>query len=157
MSEEKPDFRKGFERGKDGVLVWVGGVGARYNDPGEAVKCQSGGQLRLSCTDRVYGLFSRGICGKTAKHDPDANGNPTKCGNHSKAAYERREAKKDATNARWGRQWNADHEEIKAKKALEAALEQIASGHNDPRQLAVEALARLKAARAAVKAAYAKT
>ena len=156
MSETKPDAIKGFERGADGVLVWLGGIGATYRDPGEAVKTIWGGKLRFSCTQRTYGPFSGGICDHSAKHDPDANGNPTKCGTHSKAAFARREAKKDATAARWRRQWAADNAVSEAKRGLRTALEQIAAGHNDPRQLATEALARLTAAHEESKAAYAK-
>lgn len=37
-------------------------------------------------------------CSNKAKHDLDENGKPTKCGTHSKAAEERRRAKKQA---RW--------------------------------------------------------
>lgn len=147
---------KGFTRDKDGVLVWNGGIGNSYRDPGEAVKFHYAGKLRFGCTERRYGLMRSASCYLAAKHDPDANGHPTKCGLHSKAAYEKRNAKKDATTERWKRQWQADGELHEAQKALEAALSQIASGHNDPRQHAAEALARLDAARKAVKEAYAK-
>lgn len=147
---------KGFERCKDGVLKWVGGIGSRYQDPAEAVRFYWAGELRLGCTERCFSVFSSAPCSKVAKHDPDANGNFTKCGLHSKAAYEKRNAKKDATSARRKRQWAADHAESDAKKALEKLVRAIAEGHNDPRSAAMEAVAALDAARAEVKAAYTK-
>lgn len=147
---------KGFTRDKDGVLVWNSGIGARYNDPKEAVRFYWAGQLRVGCTERIGTVLSSGPCGKTAKHDPDARGHLTKCGLHSKAAYDRRNAKKDATEARWKQQWKADSDLRDAQKALEPALQQIAKGHNNPRELAFDALERLYDARMAVKTAYAK-
>lgn len=147
---------KGFTRDKDGVLVWQGGIGNSYRDPGEAVKFHYAGKLHFGCTERRYGLMRSASCDNAAKYDPDANGNPTKCGNHSKAAYERRNAKKDATEKRWRQQWQADAALREAQSALEPALRQIVQGHNNPRELAFEVLERLHEAREAQKAAHKK-
>ena len=116
-------------------------------------KCVSRGRAAPTTSG---GLMRSAACDNAAKYDPDANGNPTKCGNHCKAAYERRNAKKDATTARWHRQWAANAQLADAQKALEAALVEIMDGHNDPRQLAHDTLGRLRAAREESKAAHAK-
>lgn len=152
----KPDHPNGFKRDKDGVLIWVSGMGVSYKDPGEAVRFYDGGNLKPGCNARLFGLLSSHGCRKTPKHDPDANGRPTKCGNHCKAALERREAKKDATTARWKRQWAADHAVSDAERAIEATLRAIAAGHNDPRAAATEVIEKLDAARAEARAAYQK-
>lgn len=146
----------GLTRHESGVLVWTGGLGARYQDPGEAVMNHCAEKLVPSCTERVMGSYHSGPCGNTPRHDPDANGRPTKCGNHSKAAHARRAAKKEATEARWKAQWRADGDVHDANKAVEVALRQIAEGHNDPRTLAEETIQRLDAARDARRVAYQK-
>ena len=152
-----PKPMQGFVRGPDGILEWHGGMGRHsYNDPKEAVKTYDKGKLRLGCGARVFSTFSSHPCGNTPKHDPDANGNPTRCGLHSAAAIVRKEAKKDATMARWKRQWNAADALHAAQKGLEEALEKIVAGHNDPRSLASETLEALKAARAESREANAK-
>lgn len=55
---------------------------------------------RIYCTEMVLspGGFTPIWCAKTAIHDPDEDGNPTKCGTHSEKAKARRYAKK---RARW--------------------------------------------------------
>lgn len=126
---------RGFTRGADGILEWHGG--RDYDDPGEAIKTWRAGELRLGCNQLVYGEHSFSPCGKPPKHDPDANGRMTKCGAHCAASTARREAdflRKQALRD--------------AVAGLEPALRQIADGHNDPRALAQEVIARLDQARA---------
>lgn len=68
------------------------------------------------------------------------------CGLHDPVAVK---AKREAREAKWQTQWNAERAEAAEKKrqtdlrndALDA-LKQIASGHNDPRTLALETLAK---------------
>lgn len=79
-------------------------------------------------------------CRSKAKFDPDENGNPTTCRIHSEAyvAEKRRVAreKHEAAMAKNRIKWNANK--------FHAALVEIAAGHNDPRALAAEVLARLE-------------
>lgn len=139
----------GLVRDKDGLLYWTGG--RFYRDPGEAVKTWWAGELRISCAAPVYGDWSYKPCGKIAKHDPDANGNPTRCGTHCASAVAKREAASQAREAARQAKWGADKRLGKARADLEQALRLIALGHNDPRTLAQEALAELEAAREAAK------
>ena len=100
------------------------------------------GELRSGCTDNVMSSFHSAPCGNAAKHDPDINGNPTKCGHHSAAAKARKKAKRDerdrAERAKWALRdalwrWNGERDDI---------IRKIAEGHNDPRGLCLDWLAR---------------
>lgn len=137
---------KGLVRDGDGILAWQGG--RHYSDPGEAVKTWWRGELRIGCAEEIFQNWSSHPCGKTPKHDPDANGRPTKCGTHSASAKAKREA---ASHARWKEaKAKALRQDAigKARAEVEPALRRIAEGHNDPRGLAQEVIAALDAARA---------
>lgn len=142
---------RGLVRESDGLLAWHGG--SRYEDPGETVKTWWAGVLRIGCAESVWGNHSSSPCGKTAKHDPDAKGNPTRCGLHSVAAKAKKKSAAAARNAARRTKWDNQAALTKAEKEIEVALRFIATGHNDPRALAQGVLAELDAARDAVKGA----
>ena len=135
------DTPKGFRRRSDGVLEMAPGHHRHTCDPGEAVMVHYGGESRLGCTERVWSRDIRChdyMCGKRPKHDPDHNGNPTKCGIHSQEAKEKRAAKSDA-------KWQAREKEWKRKKEIQSLklealqlIRAIADGHNDPRSACAE-------------------
>lgn len=136
----------GLVRDRDGNLVWNGGKG--YEDPGEAVKTWWAGEARFGCAERVMRGMWAAPCGKKAKNDPDARGNPTRCGVHCAKEKGRRAAEQDARFAASRKAFDEKMAVVSAEKALEAAMREIANGHNDPRSLAREVLSRLDAARA---------
>lgn len=90
-----------------------------------------------------YGYYA---CGNSAIHDPDADGNPTKCGTHSSAAIMRDAERKKATNLKWKAEFDRKQAIRKAEAAILPALRQIADGYNDPRGLATEVVSALDAA-----------
>ena len=136
---------KGLVRGADGVLEWHGG--RRYEDPGEAVKTWWAGELRLGCNFRAFRNYSSFPCGKTPRHDPDANGRMTRCGVHCAAATDRRKAKQAERLEAWSAALDREVAVSSAVAALEPALRRIAEGHNNPRDFAAEVIAALDAAR----------
>lgn len=140
---------RGLVRGSDGLLAWHGG--SYYEDPGEAVKTWWAGVLRISCAESVWSNYSSAPCGKTAKHDPDANGHLTRCGLHSVAAKAKKKAAAAARDAAWRTKWDNQAALTKAEKEIEVALRFIAAGHNDPRALAQGVLAELDACRERMK------
>lgn len=94
------------------------------------------------CAESVWGggaLF-QSQCKRKAVCDPDENGNPTTCKQHSEAARSERramiEAKRSAGMAHFKMRNMAPR--------MRDALQQIADGHNDPRALAKEVLEKLK-------------
>lgn len=99
------------------------------------------------CTyDRVSspGTYSYSRCWNPAKHDPDEDGNPTRCGIHSAAAKARRKAKSDA-------QYEKHRQESLRRSTLAnlraeamTIVRQIAEGHNDPRGLAGDWVSRFE-------------
>lgn len=141
----------GWERAEDGVLLWYGGAGSRYADPGEAMRFVGQRGEHFRCTERRIGGWRVTCCGAVAKHDPDAQGNPTKCGIHSAAAKAKREAKKAESVERMWAVMQANERVSKAEAAVFKALKDVADGHNNPRRLARETLTELAAARAARK------
>lgn len=136
---------EGLVRGPDGVLEWRGG--RFYKDPGEAVKTWWAGVLRCGCTERIFENYASHPCGKVPKYDPDAKGNPTKCGTHRQAAKDRRKAESEARRVKWQEGWEAKGRLREAERDVERALRRIADGHNDPRGLAQEVLSALQLAR----------
>lgn len=98
------------------------------------------------CNERIFSGWRHHRCGKPAKHDPDSDGNFTRCGIHCAAAVEKRRAKSDAKMAaeKTIRLRNAAIN--KATNALLPAMREIAAGHNDPRALAQAVIAELDAA-----------
>ena len=139
---------EGFERDKDGILIQKPmGFMRHYRDPGEAIKTWRAGELRLGCNEQMFANHCGYPCGKKPTHDPDANGNFTKCGIHCKAAKEKREAKSRANYAAWKNNLDRNWAISDATKALEPALRKIAAGHNDARGLAEEVIAALDEAR----------
>ena len=89
------DAPEGFIRAKDGVLELKPGETfiALRNHPREAVRVAD----KFLCWEFVVsGQWSNEACQKTAKHDPDQNGNPTRCGVHCAEAKAKRKAKGDA-------------------------------------------------------------
>ena len=100
----------------------------------------------ISCTERIWKERRGRRCTTAAKYDPDATGKLTKCGTHCAAAKEKRNAKFQAAMAERRAKWDRDRQIHDAKANLIPALRQIAAGHNDPRDLAIEVLAALDAA-----------
>jgi hypothetical protein len=135
-----------LKRDSDGVLMYRPG-GRYYEEPQEAIKIRRAGELRLGCNAQMYDNFSSWPCSKTPKYDPDANGRPTKCGTHCAEANRKRQEKRAASNAAYMAKIEKTGAIRSAEKALEYALRQIASGHNDPRGLAQDVLSALDAAR----------
>lgn len=144
---------RGFERDADGVLCWGAGKGrVNYCDPGEAVKCWWAGERVFRCTERSFSHYSSHPCGHQAKYDPDANGNPTKCGHHRAAAKKRKaeaaEAKRAAREAEDRRRWlrrKAAAERQALKDEAVTLIQRIAEGHNDPRSACQDWLDRFSA------------
>lgn len=134
---------RGLTRGSDGILVWNGG--ARYITPKEAVKMQTSQGIVCVCNEAAYGFgYYGGPCGNRAKHDPDANGNPTKCGVHSKEGVEKRKAKQAAKDAERDAFWKKHNAYEAARQAVFDNMRAIAHGHNDPRALAKTTIAELE-------------
>ena len=132
---------QGLVRDHDGLLVWHGG--RHYADPGEAVKTWWAGKTRIGCAESVFANWSSSPCGNVPKHDPDANGNPTRCGVHCASAKAKRKAASDARYEAHKAKWTNQRALAEAERGLEASLRRIAEGHNDPRSLAQEVLAEL--------------
>ena len=101
------------------------------------------GEQFWGCTDRVPQQPSPRMsrCSNRAKHDPDADGNPTKCGVHSDAAKAKRKAKSDAKYAEWRAKSNREANIRKINAEMLPLIESIAAGHNDPRGACLEWLA----------------
>lgn len=133
------------ERDTDGVLIIQPGV--RYTDPGEALKRWWAGRLVLTCTEGMYSNYASRPCDRKPTCDPDHNGNPTKCKQHSAEGKAKRKAAAKARSDKMVAGWKRDAAIHEAQKAVEPALRRIAEGHNDPRSLAQEVLAALDAAR----------
>lgn len=148
-NEAKRGPGSGLVRGDDGILVWHGG--RRYSDPREAVKTWGAGVLRCGCTEMIISNYSSHPCGNIPKHDPDANGNLTRCGMHSASAKAKRKAAQEKRDASIRRKLEMQALLSKANAAVEPALRQIAEGHNDPRSLAFGIIAAIDAARSAIK------
>lgn len=145
----------GLKRAADGVLEWHGG--RHYDEPDEAVRSYHKGVLAIRCNARIFAMWSSGVCENTAKHDPDKNGNLTKCGRHCAEAVAKKKAKQAAEDERRSRQWDARAALHKAELEIERSLRKIAEGHNDPRSLAKEVLDAVDAARDEKAAANAKS
>lgn len=145
MTDKKPYLI----RGDDGVLHQrsVSWGCEAYADPGEAIKVWFAGELRPSCTERVHSGYSGGPCRNKPKHDPDHNGNPTKCGHHSAAAKQRKKDKADERDRKWREKWNRDSAIRALNVQRDEIIQKIAAGHNDPRGLCqdwLDAMAKLK-------------
>lgn len=140
----------GLVRAADGILEWHGGRHYNTPEPNEAVKSYRSGVMAVRCNESVSSTWSSGPCGKTAKFDADKNGHLTKCGHHSAEAMAKKDAKKKATYSRWKAEWAARDAIHNAEAQIEAALQRIADGHNDPRSLAQETLQKVKEAREAM-------
>ena len=139
----------GLVRGDDGLLRWTGG--RHYNEPGEAVKTWWKGELRLGCNAEVFSNWSSHPCGATPKHDPDANGNLTRCGRHSLEAMEKARARREKEDEERRIASKNRVALCLAEKEIEVALRSISAGHNDPRALAQRVIDAVDAARIAVK------
>jgi hypothetical protein len=99
------------------------------------------------CTESIWHSPRwRSGCGNAAKHDPNKNGVPTKCGIHSNAAKAKREAKYQAATQVRRVKWDQQRAQHDAMAKVIPALRQIAAGYNDPRGLAQEVIAALDAA-----------
>lgn len=131
-----------LKRDDDGWLIWQGD--RHYKEPNEAIKTWWAGELRPGCNARVYGHWSSAPCGKTPKHDPDAQGRPTKCGIHCAAAVERRKAKQSARDKERRDKFKARQERAKVSGELTEIVMRIAAGHNDPRSLCADWVDRAK-------------
>ena len=113
-----------------------------YCEPSErkARKSWWKGEQRWGCTAAVHnggGSVGFHSCGKAAKHDPDPDGNPTRCGIHSNEAIKRRKEKSDAYYKDLFQKMDekAARRERQRQKLADAVaiVEAIAEGHNDPR------------------------
>jgi hypothetical protein len=104
------------------------------------------GERYWQCTEHVFSgerCDMRGHqCGKTATKDPDADGNPTKCGIHSAEG----KAKKAAKRADKWQEYKAkaDRANLERVLSIEARniVRLIADGHNDARGLCADWIAR---------------
>lgn len=136
----------GLQRTKDGRLYWSGG--RHYTPPkdNEALLTWWAGELRPGCNAEVHDTWTSGPCGNTPKHDPDAQGRPTKCGTHCEAAVAKRKAKADARYAAQKAKWARQREQDALRREMLNVILRIAAGHNDPRGLASDWVERAEAA-----------
>lgn len=145
MSAEKPYFI----RGDDGILRKNPALNPwerrAYADPGEALNIERGNKFSLGCTHKRFENYSSFPCGKTPKHDPDANGRPTKCGIHSAEHIKRRKYKQDAKYAAETLKWARQREQASIRAEMLPLIRSIADGHNDPRTACREWLDRYEA------------
>ena len=134
------DTPEGWRRREDGILEPDPGIQRRAIHE-EAVLNRDGSfQCRARVSSRDAWRMSN--CANPAKHDPDKNGNPTKCGIHCKAAVEKRKAKSDAKHEEWLKRHDLNDQRRKIQAELEPIIRQIAGGHNDPRGLCSDWLKR---------------
>ena len=77
-------------------------------------------------------------CTRKAICDPDKDGNPTTCKQHSQEASKARKDKRDAEYARQSREWAFKRN----GERFYDALKLIAEGHNDPRSLAQDVISK---------------
>ena len=140
------DKKPPFVRGKDGILKINPDLSPwdhrSYQPPDEALNVFDRGELRLGCTHRRFENYSSFPCGNKPKHDPDANGRPTRCGIHSSAAEQRRKDKRDSKMQEWcdNRARGAALRDVRAE--MIPLIQSIADGHNDPRSACSEWLAK---------------
>lgn len=104
------------------------------------------GERFWQCTEHVFSGARHDIrghkCCKTATKDPDADGNPTKCGLHSVEGKAKRKAKHEE---RWlAYKSKADRTNLESVLTREAReiVRLIADGHNDARGLCAEWVAK---------------
>ena len=127
-----------FVRNSDGLLqphpeaTWMR---AHYKDPGEAILTWYAGERRFGCAHSVFKNYRSEPCGNKAKHDPDHNGNPTKCGHHSQAALARKAQKQAYRDAARKAQWDFEKAVRNHNFERDEIIRKIAKGHNDPRGL----------------------
>jgi len=132
------DFVPYLKRADDGVLQVnevAGWLKESYKDPGEAIRTWWAGERRFGCTHRSFSHYRSHPCGNAAKHDPDHNGNPTKCGHHSQAAFERKAEKKAERDAKREADWQHKKAVYDYYAERHEIIVKIAEGHNDPRGL----------------------
>ena len=138
-------------RGDDGILIRNSEISVwdrrSYREPDEAINVKDGKGLRLGCNHRMFQNYSSFPCGKKPKHDPDANGNLTKCGIHSAAAIQRRQDKSNAKMQAWRDEIHKKAEISRLRDEMLPLIRAIADGHNDPRSACVEWLDRYNAAK----------
>lgn len=144
MTQKKPYLI----RGDDGFLRRANGFTEPYSEPNEAIIGRVKGVDVFVCTERKSaGYFGSSPCGNKAKHDPDHNGNPTKCGHHSAAAKQRKKDKADERHRKWQEKWSRDSAVRALNVQRDEIIQKIAAGHNDPRGLCqdwLDAMAKLK-------------
>lgn len=96
-----------------------------------------------NCGQRMFAHWSAYQYGNPAKHDPNDEGMPTRCGVHCKSAVEKRRVKADQ-KTKETEKLNAERYRARLLGRAEIqALIQISKGHNDPRRLAIETLENL--------------
>jgi hypothetical protein len=108
------------------------------------------GETSRGCTyDMVQspGMLGFSLCTNGAKHDPDDNGDPTRCGVHSEAATERRNAKQKKLRDEQTAKWARSNRLGELRRELSVIVKQIAEGHNDPRALCQDWIVRNDAAK----------
>ena len=111
------------------------------------VKASPRGDGKWNCRTEVpmsqgYGYC---LCSNPAKHDPDENGNPTKCGKHSVEGLAKRDAKREERNQKWKIEFERKQKLFRLEREKIEIIESIAAGHNDPRSLCSDYLDRLAA------------
>jgi len=90
------------------------------------------------CAAHVSGAGWGGSqCQRKATCDPNEDGKPTTCKQHSDSSMNARREKQRAAQETDMAKW----QERYAAPRMRAALQKIADGHNDPRSLAQEVLA----------------
>lgn len=128
---------KGYQRREDGLLEPINGFIGHRGKPQEAVLTWWAGKRLLGCIQDVHkgGGMGFHMCGNRAKHDPDHNGNPTKCGTHSAAAVARRKQKQRERDAAERAKWARRSALMTLSQEAPEIIQKIADGHNDPRGL----------------------
>jgi len=91
-----------------------------------------------SCCKAVFSGWRNYPCGRKGKLAEDGK---FYCGVHSPDAVQKRQAKRDASYAALRTKWEAEARHRRFAAAAEAAIREIAAGHNDPHGLAAKTLA----------------
>lgn len=138
------DAPKGFIRAQDGVLEIDFRFGALRRDNTEEAIRENGAFV---CGARVYraGAWGSSHCRKPAKHDPDCNGNLTRCGIHSAESKAKRKAKTDAKDAEERAKIHRQVIVSNLRREALAIVRKVADGHNDPRALCADWVSRMDA------------
>lgn len=106
------------------------------------------GKKHWGCTyDQVSspGLWGFSRCSNKAKHDLDADGNPTRCGIHCESGIAKRNAKREAEYQKYRAKIDRNATVRELERDAKKLIRSIAEGHNDPRTACTEWLNRYEA------------